>query len=82
MSLLKKPITAVIASTGGKHKPYLKLIDEQRATIGCYAVEHGTVNTICRFKGDFPQDSLRESIIRGWKNAYLQSRRREGKAEW
>ena len=77
-----KEVTAVIASTGGKRKPYLKLTDKQRATIGRYAVEHGTVNAIRRFKGDFPQDSLKENTIHGWKNAYLQelqSRRREGK---
>ena len=45
--------TAVITSTGGKHQPYLKLTDEQRTTIGCYAREHGTVNAIRRFKGNF-----------------------------
>ena len=35
-----KEVTAVIANTGGKRKPYLKLTDEQRATIGKYAAEH------------------------------------------
>ena len=46
-----KEVTAVIASTGSKRKPYLKLTDKQRATIGRYAAEHGTVNAIRRFKG-------------------------------
>ena len=75
-------VTAVIADTGGKCKPYLKLTDKQRAAIGCYAAEHGTVNTIHHFARDFPKDSLKESTIRGWKKAYLQelqSHRREGK---
>ena len=35
-----REVTAVIASTGGKRKRYLKLTDEQRATIGHYASEH------------------------------------------
>ena len=48
-----KEVIAVIASTGGKRQPYLKLTDEQRATIGRCAAEHGTVNAICHFKGDF-----------------------------
>ena len=60
-----KEVTAVIAGTGSKRQRYLKLTDEQRVTIGHYAVEHGTVNTICRFKGDFPKDSLKESTIHG-----------------
>ena len=41
-----KEVTAVTASTGGKRKRYLKLIDKQWATIGCYAAEHGTANVI------------------------------------
>ena len=41
-----KEVTAVIAGTGVKRQPYLKLTDEQRATIGCYAAEHSTVNAI------------------------------------
>ena len=80
-----KEVTAVIARAGGKSQPYLKFTDEQRATIGCYAAEHGTVNAIRYFKGDFPIDSLKDNLICGWKNAYLQelqSCRREGKTEW
>ena len=52
-----KEVTAVIADTGGKRKLYLKLTDEQWATIGRYAAEHGTVNAIRRFARDFPKDS-------------------------
>ena len=43
----------MLVATGGKCQPYLKLTDEQQATIGRYAAEHGTVNAICHFKGDF-----------------------------
>ena len=50
-----KEVTAVIAGTGGKHQTYLKLTDEQCATIGRYAAEHGIVNVIRHFKGDFPK---------------------------
>ena len=41
-----KEVTAVIAGTGGKRQPYLKLTDEQQGTIGCYTAERGTVNAI------------------------------------
>ena len=44
-----KEVTAVISGTGGKCQPYLKLTDEQRATIMHYATEYGTVNTICHW---------------------------------
>ena len=60
----KREVTAIIASTGGKRKRYLKLTDEQRSTIGRYALEHGTTNVIRHFTGDFPPDSLKESTIR------------------
>ena len=78
-------VTSVLASAcalGRKCTPYLKLIPPQKAIIGQYAAEHGIVNAICRFQGDFRRDSLKESTIRGWKKAYLlehQLRRRLGK---
>lgn len=64
-----------------KRSPYLKATPEQKAVIGRYAAENGIVNSIRRFQKDFPTDSLKESTIRGWKNAYLkelQSRKRAG----
>ena len=64
-----KEVIAAIAGTGSKRQPYLKLTDEQRATIGHYAAEHGTGNVIRRFKGDFSKDSYKESKICGW-NCY------------
>ena len=54
-----------------KRSPYLKATPEQKAIIGRYAAENGIVNSIRRFQKDFPTDSLKESTIRGWKNAYL-----------
>ena len=32
-----------------KYRPYLKLTDEQWATIGHYAFKHGTANATCHF---------------------------------
>ena len=60
-----KEVTTINVSIGSKRKPYLKLTDEQRATIGHYAMEHGTVNAIRHFKGDFPQDSLGKVLFMG-----------------
>ena len=77
-----KEVTTIIADAGGKLKPYLKLTPKQKATIGRYTAENGIVNAIRHFKGEFPEDSLKESTIRGWKKAYiveLESRRRTGK---
>ena len=46
-------VTAIIVDTGGKRKTYLKLTDEQWATIWRYAAEHGTVNAKRLFKGKY-----------------------------
>ena len=54
-----KEVTTIIADLGGKCKPYLKLISEQKAPIGQYAIENGIVNVIHHFKGEFPEDSLK-----------------------
>ena len=65
-----------------KRSPYFKATQEQKAVIGRYAAENGIVNSIRRFQKDFPADSLKESTIRGWKNAYLKeldSRKRSGR---
>ena len=79
-----KEVSNVITDSGGKRKPYLKLMPEQKATIGKYAAENGIVNAIRHFKGEFPGDSLKESTIRGWKKAYileLEMRRQTGKGD-
>ena len=64
-----------------KRSSYFKATPKQKAVIGRYAAESGIVNSIRRFQKDFPTDSLKESTIRGWKNAYLkelESRKRSG----
>jgi len=35
-----------------------------------YAAAHGVVNTIKRYQKDFPGDVLKESTVRGWRDAY------------
>ena len=54
-----------------KRQSYLKISSEQKAFIARYAANHGIVNAIRRFSKDFPENSLKESTIRGWKKAYL-----------
>ena len=49
---------------------YIKLSDEERATIGEYAAKHGPAAAIRHFKkeGSFP--NLKEASVRGWRDAY------------
>ena len=54
-----------------KCSSYFKATPKQKAVIGRYAAKSGIVNSIRRFQKDSPTDSLKESTIRGWKNAYL-----------
>ena len=65
-----------------KRQPYLKISPEQKAIIVRYVANHGIVNAIRQFSKDFPENSLKESMIHGWKKAYLKelsSRKRAGK---
>ena len=64
---VNKAVTTITSDVGGKHESYLKLIPKQKATIVQYAAENGIVNAICHFKGGFPEDSLKESMICRWK---------------
>ena len=60
------------------HCTYLKVISEQ---IGKNAAKNGIANLIRSFQKHFPTDSLKESKIRGWKNATfkeLESRKQVG----
>ena len=54
-----------------KRQPYLKISPEQKAIIARYAANHRIVNAIRQFLKDFPENSLKESTIRGWEKAYL-----------
>ena len=80
---LNKEVESLVNSgTMGKRSPYLKVTAEQKAIIGKYAAEHGIVNAIHHFVPNFPEGTLKESMVRGWKKAYLseiQLRRRAGK---
>ena len=53
----------------------------QKAIVAKYAAENGIVKSIRHFQKNFPDDILKESTVRGWKNAYLcelQNRKRSG----
>ena len=65
-----KEVTAVLGNPVKRH-PYLKISPEQKAMIARYAIYHGIVNAVRQFSKDFPENSLKESTIRGWKKTYL-----------
>ena len=68
-----KEVKAVLGDPAKRH-PYLRISPEQKAIIARYAVNHGIVNTVRQFSKDFPENSLKESTIRGWKKTYLKER--------
>ena len=71
-------VTVVLCEHGKRH-PYLK---EQKAVIARYAANHRIVQVIRQFSKDLPENSLKESTIRGWKKTYLKelsSQRKDGK---
>jgi len=55
----------------GKRAPYIKATQDQKAVVGKYAAGHGVVNAMRRYQKDFPGDVLKESTVRGWRDAYL-----------
>ena len=76
-----KEVTAVLSDPAKRH-PYLKISPEQKAIRARYAVNHRIVNAVRQFLKDFPENSLKESTIRGWKKTYLKelsSRKKAGK---
>ena len=54
------------------HREYIKLNNTEQATISEYAAKHDPVVAIRHFKkeGSFPK--LKESSVRGWRDAYHQ----------
>ena len=59
-----------------------KISPEQKAMIARYAANNGIVKAVRQFSKDFPENSLKESTIRGWKKTYLKelsSRKKTGK---
>ena len=63
--LNKEVIALVNSNTMGKRSPYLKVMAEQKATIGKYAAEHGIITAICHFVAEFPKGALKESTVCG-----------------
>jgi len=47
-----------------------KATQDQKAVVGKYAADHGVVNAIRRYQDDFPANVLKQSTIRGWRDAY------------
>ena len=74
-------VTAAVESSSGKRSVYLKLNDEQRATIGKYAAQHGIVKAIHHFAKDFKDEPLKESTVCGksytWKSWKYEEERKE-----
>ena len=68
-----KEVTAVLGNPAKRH-PYLKISPEQKAMIARYAIYHGIVNAVRQFSKDFPENSLKESTIRGWKKTCILER--------
>ena len=62
-----KEVTAVLGDPA-KHHPYLKI-----SIMAKYAANHGIVNAVRQFSKDFPENSLKESTIRGWKKTCLKA---------
>ena len=61
-----KEVTAVLGDPAKCH-PYLKI-----SIIARYNVNHGIVNAVRQFSKDFPENSLKESMIRdGRRHSYL-----------
>ena len=52
--------------------PYLKLVTpKKKAEIAKYAAENGILESIRHFSKEFPDNTLKESAVRGWKAIYL-----------
>ena len=76
-----KEVTAILCDPAKRH-PYLKISPEQKAIIARYAANHGIIKAVRQFSKDFPENSLKETTIRGWKKTYLKelsSRKKAGK---
>ena len=76
-----KEVKLVLSKESSKRSTYLRVTGKQKAIIAKYAAENGIVKSIRHFQKNFPDDVLKESTVRGWKNAYLrelQERKRSG----
>ena len=67
-----KEVTTDLGNPAKRHvHPYLKISPEQKAIIARYTVNHGIFNAVRQFSKDFPENSVKESTICGWKKTYL-----------
>ena len=57
-----------------------KISSERKAVIGKYAAENGIVSTLVHFAPEFPDNTLKESTVRGWKKGYLMELTRRKKS--
>ena len=64
-------VMEVMRSSAGKRASYLKIAAEKKAVIAKYAAENGIVAALGHFAKDYPDGSLKESTVRGWKKEYL-----------
>ena len=84
---VNKELSSIKQSVGPNSRgEYIKITAKDRAVIGEYAAKNGIAAAIRHFKrnGQFP--SLKETSVRGWKNAYCkellsQSSRKRGPVE-
>ena len=74
-----KKVTAILCDPAKRH-PYLKISPEQKAIIARYAANHGIIKAVRQFSKDFPENSLKETTIRGWKKTYLKELSSQKKA--
>ena len=63
---MNKEVESLVNSgTMGKRSSYLKVMAEQRATIGKYISEYGIINAIHHFVPNFPEGALKEAQSMG-----------------
>ena len=70
----EKLVLGVLAVTGkheGKRSSFSKISGEQKALIAKYTAENGIVAALAHFAKDYPDGTLKESTVRGWKKEYL-----------
>ena len=64
---------ATHSQAGKKCSEYVKLEDDDKATVDENAAKHGTAATMRHFKANERFLNLKEATVRWWKNAYLQA---------
>ena len=65
-----KKVTLVLSKESSKRLPYLRATGKQKGIVAKYAVENGIVKSIRHFQKNFPDDTLKDSPVRGWKKCF------------